>query len=122
MAEKQKTYELDGTVYHLHYTIGRLEQIEQATGSSVVSAIYGAVRQQMMPLSLLLMLFAYGMMSEDGVYAPLKKAAAYAQERLAVTAILRCSCVSWSSSRRTAVFYSSKARPAGISEIGRAHV
>ena len=63
MAEKQKTYELDGTVYHLHYTIGRLEQIEQATGSSVVSAIYGAVRQQMMPLSLLLMLFAYGMMS-----------------------------------------------------------
>lgn len=28
MAEKQKTYELDGTVYHLHYTIGRLEQIE----------------------------------------------------------------------------------------------
>lgn len=82
MAEKQKTYELDGTMYHLHYTIGRLEQIEQATGSSVVSAVYGAVRQQMMPLSLLLMLFAYGMMSEDGVYAPLKKAAAYAQERL----------------------------------------
>lgn len=82
MAEKQKTYDLDGNVYHLHYTIGRLEQIEQLTGCSVASIVMDALQKKMPSISLLVQLFAYGMFDDSGAYAPPKKAAEFAGKEL----------------------------------------
>ena len=66
-----ETYELNGVLYQLHYSIGRLEQIEQKTGTSALSMLVNMGKSILPPISVLKQYFAYGLMNDQGIYAPL---------------------------------------------------
>ena len=73
-----ETYELNGVLYQLHYSIGRLEQIEQKTGASALSMLVNMGKSILPPISVLKQYFAYGLMNDQGVYAPLLDAEQFA--------------------------------------------
>ena len=82
MGNEAKTYSIGNDIYTLHYSMGRLEQIEQVTGRAVMSVLVGISKQQMVPISLLKTYFAYGLINSGGVYAPLKTAIEFASQQL----------------------------------------
>ena len=82
IAMKKPVYEIGGKSYRLHYSIGRLEQIEQATGCSVMTAMVSMSEKKMMPLYMLKAYFAYGLMDDNGVFAPLKAASEFAENQM----------------------------------------
>lgn len=78
-----QTYEWNEEMYHLHYTIGRVELIESILGTSVTSIVLDAGQKQKFPqVRQALTLFAYGLMNENGVYMPAKAAMAFAEEQM----------------------------------------
>lgn len=77
-----KEYELNGKIYHLHYSVSRLEQIEKVCGCSVVSVMSNIGNNNLPPISVLKHIFAYGLMEENGVYAPMAAAVQFADEEL----------------------------------------
>lgn len=81
-AKTKPVYEINGKAYRLHYSIGRLEQIEQATGCSVMTAMVSMSEKKMMPLYMLKAYFAYGLMDDSGVFAPLKSASEFAEKQI----------------------------------------
>lgn len=82
VAKAKPVYEIGGKTYHLHYSMGRLEQIEQATGCSVMTAMVSMSEKKMMPLYMLKTYFAYGLMDDSGVFAPLKAASEFAEKQM----------------------------------------
>lgn len=77
-----ETYELNGVLYHLHYSIGRLEQIEQKTGASALSMLVSIGNSVLPPISVLKQYFAYGLMNDQSVYAPLLDAEKFALRQM----------------------------------------
>lgn len=77
-----ETYELNGVLYHLHYSIGRLEQIEQKTGASALSMLVSMGKSVLPPICVLKQYFAYGLMNDQGVYAPLLDAEQFALRQM----------------------------------------
>lgn len=75
-------YVISDNTYRLHYTIGRIEMIEKAADTSIMSVMGGMGSGKMPSISVLRMLFAYGMMDENGKYAHIKKALDFAEEEL----------------------------------------
>ena len=67
-----KTYTLNEKEYHLHYSIGRMEQIEKILGNSVTGMMMAIANNHYPSISELTTLFSYGLLSENGEYAPLK--------------------------------------------------
>ena len=77
-----ETYELNGVLYQLHYSIGRLEQIEQKTGTSALSMLVSMGKSVLPPICVLKQYFAYGLMNDQGVYAPLLDAEQFALRQM----------------------------------------
>lgn len=77
-----KTYTLNEKEYHLHYSIGRMEQIEKILGNSVTGMMMAIANNHYPSISELTTLFSYGLLSENGEYAPLKLAKLFAQQQL----------------------------------------
>lgn len=78
----QRTYEIDGETYHLHYSMARLEAAEQAAGCSAFEIVAGMSQNRTPRIAVVKVFFAYGLMNSGGVYAPLKKATAFAEKEL----------------------------------------
>lgn len=78
----QKTYEIDGEAHHLHYSMERLEAAEQAAGCSAFEIVAGMSQNRTPRIAVVKAFFAYGLMNSGGVYAPLKKATAFAEKEL----------------------------------------
>lgn len=77
------TYLLDNQEYHLHYSIGRLEKIEQAAGMTAVTlAVDATANGKYPPISVIKHYFAMGLLNQNGVYAPLKKALEFAEKQI----------------------------------------
>ena len=76
------TYLMGEKTYRLHYSIGRLEMIEKAAGVSAMTMFAKAGNQELPPISLLNMYFAYGLLEDGGVYAPLKAALEFAAQQM----------------------------------------
>lgn len=74
-----KTFEMNEKTYHLHYSIGRLEQIEKATGRSVMEMVIAFGSMKTPTIVEIKNYFAYGLLGEDGVYAPVKAALDFAE-------------------------------------------
>lgn len=74
------TYEMNGKTYNLHYNIGRIELIEKAVGRSIFTLAVDCSNNKMPSISEIKTYFAYGLMDEKGIYAPVKKAAEYAED------------------------------------------
>lgn len=80
--DAKKTYLIDTEVYSLHYSIGRMETIENVMGCSIAD-LAGSLREHRLPtIGRVKTLFAYGMMTDGGVYAPIKKALEFADVEL----------------------------------------
>ena len=77
-----KTYELNGKTYHLYYSIGRLEQIEKATGRSAMEMVVALGSMRTPTISEGKNYFAYGLLDEGGVYAPIKAALDFAEKQI----------------------------------------
>lgn len=77
-----KTFELNGKIYHLHYSIGRLEQIEKVTGRSAMEMVVTLGNMKTPTISEIKNYFAYGLLDEGGVYAPVKAALDFAEEQI----------------------------------------
>ncbi|MDE5754843.1 MAG: hypothetical protein K2H89_09945 [Oscillospiraceae bacterium] len=76
-------YLLDDQEYHLHYNLGRLEKIEQAAGMTAVTlAVDASVNGKYPPISVVKHYFAMGLLNQNGVYAPLKKALEFAEKQI----------------------------------------
>lgn len=78
----REAHEIGGKAYRLRYSIGRLEQIELATGTSAVSMVMGLQTQKFPPISTVRQYFAMGLIDDGGVYAPVKLATDYASTRM----------------------------------------
>lgn len=76
------TYEVNGKEYHLHYSIGRLEQIEKATGTEVMTEIVNLQKNRALSISVLKAYFAYGLMDDSGMFAPVRTALEFAQSHM----------------------------------------
>lgn len=78
-----KTYTWNEKEYHLHYSIGRIEQVEKVIGNSVMGMMVAMAENNRYPsVSELTNLFAYGLLSDSGEYAPIKLAKEFAQQQL----------------------------------------
>lgn len=75
-------YTVQGQDYHLHYSIGRIEQIERVIKQAVTGVLVALADQNYPSVATLTTLFAYGLLSEKGEYAPIKTATEYAQQQL----------------------------------------
>lgn len=76
-------YLLDGQEYHLHYNIGRLERIEQTAGMTAVTLVVDvSANGKYPPISVIKQYFAMGLLDQNGVYAPLKKALEFAEKQI----------------------------------------
>jgi len=73
-------YTIDKKTYKLHYSLKRLEVLEGVTGVSPLSIVAGMNEQKFPSISVMKNYFAYALMDEGGVYAPTKKAIAFAEE------------------------------------------
>ncbi len=82
-------YKIDGKQYDYKYTIQRIGMIEQAIGASLVGTI--AASKGILSLEHLKILFAYGMLSEDGVYVPLKKGMEFAEKLIEKDGLIKLS-------------------------------
>lgn len=79
-------YLLDDQEYSLHYSIGRLEKIEQAAGMTAVTLVVDAsAKGKFPPISVIKQYFAMGLLDQNGVYAPVKKALEFAEKRIQET-------------------------------------
>lgn len=79
---ERKEFELNGKLYHLHYSIGRLERIEQTAGISALTFAVNLESQKYPTIAVLKQYFAMGLMEDNGVYAPLKAALEFAEKQL----------------------------------------
>ena len=76
-------YLLDDQEYHLHYNMGRLEKIEPAAGMTAVTcAVDASANGKYPPISVVKQYFAMGLLNQNGVYAPLKKALEFAEKQI----------------------------------------
>lgn len=80
--DAKKTYLIDTEVYSLHYSIGRMETIENVTGCSVADLSVSLREHRLPTIGRVKTLFAYGMMTDGGGYAPVKKALEFADAEL----------------------------------------
>lgn len=78
----EKTYLMGEKTCRLHYSIGRLEMIEKAAGTSAMTMFAKAGSGELPPVSLLNTYFAYGLLEDGGVYAPLKAAREFAVRQM----------------------------------------
>lgn len=82
-------YKIDGKQYNYKYTIQRISMIEQAIGTSLVGII--AATKGILSLEHLKILFAYGMLGEDGIYIPLKKGMEFAEKVIEKEGLIKLS-------------------------------
>ena len=75
-------YEINGKNYRLHYSIGRVELMEKSADMSVMTMFAKSSNGELPSISLLKTYFAYGLLDENGVYAPIKNAIEYAEKQL----------------------------------------
>lgn len=77
-----RTYTLNEKEYHLHYSIGRMELVEKVIGNSVTGMMMAMAENRYPSIADLTDLFAYGLLSDNGEYAPVKLAKEFAQQQL----------------------------------------
>ena len=77
-----QTYFIKDKEYHLHYTIGRMEQLEKILGNAITGVMVSITNGKYPTISELCTLFAYGLSDDRGDYAPIKKALEFAQQQV----------------------------------------
>lgn len=77
-----QTYFIKDKEYHLHYTIGRMEQLEKILGNAITGVMVSITNGKYPTISELCTLFAYGLSDYRWDYAPIKKALEFAQQQV----------------------------------------
>ena len=77
-----QTYFIKDKEYHLHYTIGRMAQLEKILGNAITGVMVSITNGKYPTISELCTLVAYGLSDDRGYYAPIKKALEFAQQQV----------------------------------------
>ncbi len=104
-----QTYFIKDKEYHLHYTIGRMEQLEKILGNAITGVMVSITNGKYPTISELCTLFAYGLSDDRGDYALSRRLWNLLSSRCRMLDMVHCLQQHWNRFKRTAVFYSGKA-------------
>ena len=102
-----QTYFIKDKEYHLHYTIGRMEQLEKILGNAITGVMVSITNGKYPTISELCTLFACQM--TEGIMPLSRRLWNLLSSRCRMLDMVHCLQQHWNRFKRTAVFYSGKA-------------